>query len=179
MAERFRDFMKVVFTLTQDEFVEQFPHPFLFYSERGAPLADLGHTRLVDNAGPSGPIDRFSEQVLDFLPLLPSMKTQREFPKKIFIGRDPRRDLVVSHTTVSSRHACLFFDEADGCWKLVDSGSTNGTFVGTRTLRAGEPVALQDGDVVSFGKMSFLFLTPAGAYRFMRQYRAFRDALKD
>jgi len=43
----------------------------------------------------------------------------------------------------------------------------------------GEPVALRDGDVVTFGQMDFLFFSPKGAYRYMHQYRLFREAMKE
>jgi ABC transport system ATP-binding/permease protein len=70
------------------------------------------------------------------------------------VGRDPASDIVVSDSRVSWRHAVL---RADGnCWLLEDSGSTNGTFLGTRrvgrveitqncVLRLGHP---EDGPVM-------------------------------
>ena len=179
MRERFRDFMKVVATLSMEEFLEQFPHPFLFYSEQPGLLETFVHTRLVSGAQGASNIDRFSQQVLEFIPLMPNAHPSKDFPQRIFIGRDAKRDFVVAHSTVSGRHACMFFEPAEDTWKLVDSGSTNGSFVGSRALVPGEPVSLQDGDVVAFGRVNFLFLSPQGAYRFMRQYRLFRNAMRE
>jgi hypothetical protein len=176
--ERFRDFMKVVTTLSQEEFLEQFPHPFLFYSEKPGAVEEFTHTRLVDNIDGIENIDRFSSQILDFISLLPNPHPGKEFPKKAFIGRDPQRDFIIGHATVSGRHACLIFEASDSTYRLVDSGSTNGTMVRGHNLVPGNPVTLHDGDVVTFGKVNFLFLSPTGAYRFMRQYRLFRDAMK-
>lgn len=177
--EKLQDFMKVVATLSVDEFVEQFPHPFLFYSETPGAVEAFVHTRLVDSSPGTSQIDRFSEEVLSFMPLMPNPRPNREFPLKSFIGRDNRRDFVVQHSTVSNRHACLLYDDEQDAYKLVDSGSTNGTMVRGRTLVPGDPVVVRDGDVVTFGKANFLFFSPRGAYRYMHQYRLFRDAMKE
>ncbi len=176
--ERFRDFVKVVATLQRGEYVQQFPHPLLLYSERPGALDGFVHTRLVESVAGAEHIDRFSEQLQDFLVLLPNPRPGRQFPQRGFVGRDARRDYVIQHSTVSKRHACLFYDEQAGDWRLVDSGSTNGTQVRGRTLVPGRPVAVGDGDVITFGKVDFLFFEPAGAYRFMNQYKQFRDAMR-
>ncbi|RME25766.1 MAG: FHA domain-containing protein, partial [Deltaproteobacteria bacterium] len=104
--KKLQDFMKVVNTLSAEEFAEQFPHPVLFYSERPGAIEDFARTRMVESSG-GGRIDRFSRQVLDLVVLLPNPHTNREFPRKILIGRDKQRDFVVSHNTVSARHATL------------------------------------------------------------------------
>ncbi len=57
------------------------------------------------------------------------------------IGRDPKSDLVVSDDRVSWQHAVVRCDE--GSWVLEDTGSTNGTYVGSRQVHR---VTL-DGDV--------------------------------
>jgi len=176
--ERFRDLVKIVSTLQEDQFLVQFPHPLLFYSNQPGVLESFVHTRLIDTQGGPRSIDRFSEQVLDFFPLWPNPRPSETFPHKIFIGRDERRDFVVQHSTVSKRHACLFLDAENAAWKLVDSGSTNGTLVRGHALKPGEPVGLNDGDVITFGKVHFLFFSPVGGYRYMRLYQKFRDAME-
>ena len=71
------------------------------------------------------------------------------------IGRDPQSDIVISDDRVSWQHAVLRHE--DGCWVLEDSGSTNGTYLGServnrvvlsgnRTVRLGHPV---DGPVMT------------------------------
>src|SRR5213592_5036031 len=65
------------------------------------------------------------------------------------IGRDPKSDIVVNEDRVSWQHAVLKLD--GGSWVLEDTGSTNGTFVGSSwvtrvvldgetTIRLGHPV---------------------------------------
>ncbi len=177
LAERFENFMRVAATLSLDEFLEQFPHPFLFYSKKPGVLEDLVHTRLVEPDLKQSDIDRFTKQALEFLPLLPNPKPNPSFPHKAFIGRSLERDFVIEHNTVSNRHACLQYDPDSESYFLLDSGSTNGTKVRGRTLTPGEPVQVRDGDVLVFGRMSFLFFTPKGAYRYLHQYRLFRHEL--
>jgi ABC transport system ATP-binding/permease protein len=48
------------------------------------------------------------------------------------VGRDPQSDIVINDSRVSWRHAVLRADH--DAWILEDSGSTNGTFLGTRRI---------------------------------------------
>ncbi len=176
--ERLHDFVKVVSTLSEEEFVEQFPHPILFYSKIPGRIEQFVHTRMVDREESESSLHRFSEQLRDFVPLLPRGKSSREFPLKAFVGRDERRDYVIPHSTVSNRHASFLYRPKEDTYWLVDAGSTNGTFLRGKTLVAGEPARLRDGDVIAFGRMEFLFFTPSGAYRYLRQYRMFQNAMK-
>jgi FHA domain-containing protein/uncharacterized protein DUF1707 len=69
----------------------------------------------------------------------------------VTIGRGPACDCVVSHPTVSRRHAQL--RPVDGGWELVDLGSTNGTRInGWRVAGTG---AVRPGDEVAFGSARF------------------------
>lgn len=177
---RFRELIKLASSLPMDEFLIQFPHPFLLYSEKPNALAGLvAHTRLVE--GPSGQsqMDRFSDVVLDLEVVLPNPHPNKEFPRKVLVGRDPNRDLMLKHSTVSSRHACFLFEPSEDSFKLVDSGSTNGTLVRGHAIQPAQPILLRDGDVITFGQVSCLFLSPKGAYRFIRQYKRFQEALNE
>lgn len=64
----------------------------------------------------------------------------------VFIGRDPRSQLVLSDPGVSYRHACV--EDRGEAWVLVDLDSTNGTQVN------GQPITealLHHGDKLCFG----------------------------
>ncbi len=68
------------------------------------------------------------------------------------IGRDQACDMVLPDPTVSRWHAGLKRDA--GGWMLDDLGSTNGTRVNGWRVRARVPV--RDGDLVSFGAVTFV-----------------------
>jgi|GEM_PF-1665494 len=55
---------------------------------------------------------------------------------------------------VSRRHALVKM--VDDSPQIVDSGSTNGTFVNGRALRPQEPFPLADGDLISLGKLDLI-----------------------
>jgi len=68
------------------------------------------------------------------------------------LGRDPRNDVMVSHTQVSRRHARI--TRQGDRMVIEDLGSTNGTFVsGTRLTGQ---YTLVNGDVISLGKVVML-----------------------
>ncbi|MEY4413665.1 MAG: hypothetical protein RIQ53_958 [Pseudomonadota bacterium] len=86
------------------------------------------------------------------------------------IGRDPSNDLVVNASGMSRRHALLDTDE-EGLLRIVDLGSTNGTFVNRRRISG--PRRLRANDVLHFGTAEFritrvqegVWGTPAAAPR--------------
>ena len=85
----------------------------------------------------------------------------REHPTRRFdvakptvtIGRTQKCDVVIDHATVSRQHATIRLEE--GQFRLYDLGSSNGTFLGENRVR--DPVTLEDGATVSFGKAEFVF----------------------
>ncbi|WP_031075286.1 DUF1707 and FHA domain-containing protein [Streptomyces sp. NRRL S-118] len=82
---------------------------------------------------------------------LPKLLLPEPGPTPLRIGRDPANGLRLSHETVSRMHAELRLQ--DGLWVLRDLGSTNGTTVNGRRVTG--TVAVQDGDLVTFGRMGF------------------------
>ncbi len=76
-------------------------------------------------------------------------------PQGMVIGRAADQcDLVVAHATVSRRHARLSL--AGEALQVEDLGSTNGTAVGGKALRAGEPAALHAGAKLRLGDVDLL-----------------------
>jgi hypothetical protein len=67
------------------------------------------------------------------------------------IGRDSDNQMMVDDTTVSGRHAAVFY--RDGRWWLEDLGSTNGTWVNGQPIQSTEPVS--SGDLIQIGRVSF------------------------
>lgn len=67
------------------------------------------------------------------------------------IGRGPDNELVIPHSSVSRRHAYIWWTE-DGL-TIVDNGSRNGIFVNRQ--RVATMRILRDGDVVDIGAVRF------------------------
>jgi phage tail-like protein len=81
--------------------------------------------------------------------------------KALTIGRLPDNGLVLSHATISRRHAEVRLDGAYAI--LTDLGSSAGTQVGERRLKPNEPVALESGDVARIGPYTLTYAVIATA----------------
>ena len=57
---------------------------------------------------------------------------------------------------VSRRHAAI--TKRGNQWQIEDLNSLNGTFVNEAEVKSGRPVTLQDGDLIRFSHMKFVFL---------------------
>ena len=66
-------------------------------------------------------------------------------------------DIAVLESSVSRRHAEFRKSDGDKAWRLVDLGSTNGTFVEGK--RISESTPLSEGDRVMIGEVGFAFIT--------------------
>ncbi len=77
------------------------------------------------------------------------------------IGRLPECSIVLSHPSVSSRHARLELRE--GQWRVVDLESTNGVFVNEEQILPNDPREISDGDVLRIGLVALQFSLPEQA----------------
>src|SRR5918995_1455616 len=83
-------------------------------------------------------------------------------PGRSEIGRQAGVAILLDDQDVSRRHAVL--ERSGGRVVLTDPGSTNGTWVNRRQLRAGDPrdrVELRDGDELRLGSVTLRFSTAA------------------
>jgi len=69
------------------------------------------------------------------------------------LGRSDDIDVVISHPSISRRHA-LILKRTDG-FQITDLNSTNGTFV--NKYRVEQPVKLNEGDKLTLGEVTFKF----------------------
>lgn len=67
------------------------------------------------------------------------------------VGRREDNTIMIDDGFVSGAHAEIVFDQ--GAWWLIDLGSTNGTFLGGRPVRA--RIRVSHGDVIQFGRVTF------------------------
>src|SRR5262245_34927294 len=95
------------------------------------------------------------------LPDRPTREFSYDFRQAVIsLGRDPSNDIQVPLTTVSRRHARIFYEHGD--YFLEDLGSTHGTDHNGRKLTKGEKRLLRDGDSIAIMSFSIRFKTTAG-----------------
>jgi two-component system response regulator AtoC len=75
--------------------------------------------------------------------------------KTYSIGRDPANDIVISHDSVSRKHACVRVAKEPA---LEDTGSRNGTRANGRLLGTGERVPLRAGTIIHIGLATIFVL---------------------
>jgi DNA-binding winged helix-turn-helix (wHTH) protein len=78
---------------------------------------------------------------------------------ELILGREPGLPGTIDDASVSRRHAHVRWDGT--AVVLTDLGSKNGTFV--KGVRVSEPVALEDGDEIRLGLVSFVYRAPRPA----------------
>jgi hypothetical protein len=70
--------------------------------------------------------------------------------KRLNVGRASDNELSLNDPSVSKIHAALLMT-GEGTLLVVDTGSTNGTYINGRRIAYGESRVIEDGDVVGFG----------------------------
>ena len=86
----------------------------------------------------------------------------------VTIGRARNNDIEIRSQDVSKFHAYVMFAPS-GEASITDAGSTYGTFVRGRQLKAREDrVTLSPGDEVRLGSVIMRFHTPATFYEYLR-----------
>jgi pSer/pThr/pTyr-binding forkhead associated (FHA) protein len=154
-------------------------HEFRFYADKApdvvaAPPPPISAPALPIVPAPAGAIERLSE-TMHGAPVAPApprqvpasgpmatfmvrsgaLKGQRLTVRVpvVNIGRAEYNDLMIPDDSVSGSHAKL--QRREGVWVLVDSGSTNGTWVDGERIQGEVP--LGPGTIVRFGEVSVLF----------------------
>ena len=89
-------------------------------------------------------------------------------PDMITIGRSPENDIVLYNRLVSKSHAYLDLGASDEAIFLVDTKSTNGTFVNNIELSPTGNYQLVDGDEISFGpETKVVYFSPKAFQRLL------------
>ena len=123
------------------------------------------HVKHAKSAPPANTTTRMVPQVTLRFEGTDSGKTKHSFEvtldklmsktEGMVIGRAADQcDLVVAHATVSRRHARLSL--SGDALQVEDLGSTNGTALGGKMLRAGEPAVLRTGNRLKLGDVDLL-----------------------
>jgi hypothetical protein len=100
--------------------------------------------------------------------VLAVMKSMRDDPGRIYVGRAASNDLVIEDRSISSRHG--WFERQGEAVLIADAGSRNGTFVNLARIDKAVAQAVKDEDVVTFGRVSFQFFNPVAMYFALRAF---------
>jgi pSer/pThr/pTyr-binding forkhead associated (FHA) protein len=120
--------------------------------ESSTPLAELNPLEITsDSVRPS----EVAEQKATLRILLPTGDLfDRELTRiETQLGKNPRNDLVIADSSVSTTHAVIRND--NGVYSVSDLGSRNGTYVNGERIT--EPRKLQHGDVIGLGLTKLTF----------------------
>ncbi len=79
-----------------------------------------------------------------------------EIAADVKIGRDRSCEIRINDPFLSTVHAEILLE--DGFCFLKDMGSTNGTLLNGERVE-GDPIELINGDKISFGQLTFIFVT--------------------
>lgn len=151
---------RVVAGATEPDFIADFPHAVLVELEAGQTSdTDAGMmTERLDSHNIR--LQSKTSRDANVFEIKPS-----ENPT-VRVGRSTESDILVDHGSVSKGHA-EFFLEDDGI-KLMDLGSTNGTFVNNRKLEPKKATKVIADDTVRFGRATGYYLMDAkGFYQYL------------
>lgn len=94
---------------------------------------------------------------------------------KVTIGRSPTSDIVLYNRLVSRDHAYLKLGSSDRSCHLVDTGSTNGTFLNGNRISPRVEYVLSNLDEISFGPDTKVIYFSSGAFHsFISKLKAHR-----
>ena len=96
------------------------------------------------------------------------ISTKSSLSGRISIGGSPNNDIVLHSKLVSKSHASLHIAPPQKHCYLIDTGSTNETFVNGHQLTPRQEYRLADGDEIFFGpRTKVVYFSPEGFYRFL------------
>jgi pSer/pThr/pTyr-binding forkhead associated (FHA) protein len=141
---KLKDLLEAVRGLDDKAFLGRFPHPFLL--EEGLLRAE---TRSFGKDGNGSDSSRWAE--LSERQVFPIHRRDGK-AGDVALGRGALMDIKLDAQSVSSRHA-VFKPPGDGRsrWVVVDTVSTNGTFVDGVRIATGREVELSEATVLRFG----------------------------
>jgi pSer/pThr/pTyr-binding forkhead associated (FHA) protein len=159
VLEQLFTFVSMAHKKPRDQFVASFPEPVLVIE----PFAEAGGGKFGTIAGGAGSGQETS------VARIKKREGANAFGIMVTIGRARNNDIELRSQDVSKFHAYVMFG-ANGEVSITDAGSTYGTFVKGRQLKAREDkVALAPGDEVKIGSVLCHFHTPASFFDYLRR----------
>lgn len=156
------------YTLTLDEYQKLYQDPLFIgvgiLDARLLQQRDHRHSTLALSLSPEseeegGP----RHHLLGYL--IPIADENSENWTRLALGRTEENDIVIDDPAVSEFHG--YIKRRDDEYILGDLGSTNGTKINGRTLKAPQTHVLRDEDIVTLGRCSFQYFTPLALYDYL------------
>jgi hypothetical protein len=132
-------------------------------------------TNVADDEYAFEQINRGAGQIEVLKARVIEIKKRKPFPDedKIVIGRSPDNDIVLYNKMVSKSHACLYLTPSREYCYLVDTGSTNGTFLNNSKLTSHKEYQLADGDEIAFGpETKLIYFSPRSFHAFLSELKS-------
>ncbi|HEY9886399.1 MAG TPA: FHA domain-containing protein [Vampirovibrionales bacterium] len=90
-----------------------------------------------------------------------SIALEVQGPEGILLGREGNEcNILIPDDSISRNHAKLAVSPT-GQYCLSDLNSTNGTFINDQQISSGKFYALEEGDILTFGKVNLKFSAQA------------------
>ncbi len=158
--------------LSEAQFCERYPHPFLLHSTVTGALVPTDMTRgvtldrlvLGEEGGDRPGRKMRQEEAYEVFALEP--RNPKDF--RLSIGCSSTCDLQINDKSVSTLHA--YVERRSEGYAILDNDSAAGTQVDDEVLEPGQSKTLASGDRVTLGYVDLTFLQPADFHRFVRKF---------
>jgi len=162
--------MLEVSRITLSDFKMTYPHPVLVPEKVRSGLlesnnAAMGGGTLVLSPGDAGGGSGGTTSI--FTPRVQVVEQDSSDSNGVWVtlGRTAESDVMVNDFSVSTRHARI--RPSGESFLLEDVGSKNGTLLDGVRAQPNTPTALQSGQTIQLGRVTLLFLDPAGLHSFI------------
>ncbi len=165
-------YVNVCKELTEEQFCERGPYPFLLHSTETGPIVPTDKTRgitidrlvLSDDPKKRG-LEKLSQKKAYTVFVL---NPRNPKDNRVTVGCSSTCDVQINDESVSTLHAYL--EREDTGYFIRDNESAAGTQVNDTLLDSGESRELSPGDRITLGLVDLMFLTPAKFYHFVRRF---------
>jgi hypothetical protein len=142
--------------LGAEAFARLYPCAFLVL-QHGPPRGDDWIDLNTSEASMPRPKDL--DRRLTDIRTIPLIKSDRNaFGSKVTVGRARNNDVIIRAPKISKLHSTFLLEGKSG-YRLQDMGSLNGTVVNGNRLKKKERADLRSGDLISFWRYVFEFLS--------------------
>lgn len=155
------NFVAAAVSQSQEQFARQFPNPYLLLKLNqvsAEPDEWSFQTRILVARKHDGTPALLKEDATLYRLFALVKGPTNPWPERISIGRARNNDVVLPDNSVSKLH-CHYTWATGGKNFLTDTGSRNGTFVGTTRLEANARSTVNIGDSVTFGLVQTTFIS--------------------